>query len=285
MRRGSFELRHGADPAAELQLPVERGRQGRGVGSWVPATKHTYLCKYIEGTRNMRRRWPQRVYVDLFCAAGRIQVEGEGLTRHGGAPLAWLHSQKGDAAFSHCIVGDIDPVRANACGERLRRLDAPVQVLVGPAEQTAADALRLIPRSALTLVFLDPYNLEFLSFQIIERLASLRKVDFAVHFSTMDLRRNVLMEFNPERARFDAAAPGWREHIDPAAFIRGDADDAFFDYWCGLIRSLGFIISDRIPLVRDDGNRPLYHLVFFSRDERPGGIWSDVAQGPNRELF
>lgn len=32
------------------------------------------------------------------------------------------------------------------------------------------------------------------------------------------------------------------------------------------------------------GNRPLYHLVFFSRHELPNRIWSDVAQGPNREF-
>jgi len=39
-----------------------------------------------------------------------------------------------------------------------------------------------------------------------------------------------------------------------------------------------------MPLVRDEGNRPLYHLVFFSRHELPNRIWGDVAQGPNREF-
>lgn len=72
--------------------------------------------------------------------------------------------------------------------------------------------------------------------------------------------------------------------VDPAAFVRGDADEAFFDYWCGLVRSLGFSISQRMPLVRDEGNRPLYHLVFFSRHELPNRIWGDVAQGVNREF-
>lgn len=282
MPRRRFELMHGPDPAGHL--PVERGTKGRGVGPWVPASKHTFLAKYIEGTRLMRKRWPQRVYVDLFCSTGRIEVEGEGLTRHGGAAIAWLHSRV-DAPFTKCIVGDLDATRADACAERLQRLGASVVALHGPAEETVEAALREIPSNALSLVFLDPYNLAYLSFKIIERLATLRKVDFAVHFSTMDLRRNVLAEFNPERARFDAAAPGWRDHIDPEAFIRGDADDAFFAYWCGLVERLGFIISDRKALVRDDGNRPLYHLVFFSRDGRPNAVWSDVAQGVNRELF
>lgn len=282
MPRHRFELAHGPDPAPHL--PVERGKRNLGVGPWVPRSKHTYLAKYIEGTRHMRKSWPHRVYVDLFCSTGRIEVEREGFTRHGGAAIAWLHSRR-DAPFTHCIVGDLDPSRADACAERLRLLGAPATVLHGPAAWTVEAALKQIPPNALTLVFLDPYNLAYLSFSIIERLATLRKVDFAVHFSTMDLRRNVLAEYNPERARFDAAAPGWRAHIDPAAFIRGDADDAFFEYWCGLVRGLGFAISDRMPPVRDEANRPLYHLVFFSRHGKPNAVWKDVAQGDNRELF
>lgn len=100
----------------------------------------------------------------------------------------------------------------------------------GAAEATVDQVLKAIPKGALCLAYLDPYNLQYLSFKVIEKLARLKFVDFAVHFSTMDLRRNVLMEYNPERARFDDAAPGWRQHVDPLAFVRGDADEAFFDY-------------------------------------------------------
>ena len=265
-------------------LPVEHGRNGDGVGSWVPDMKHTFLAKYVEGTRRAREKFKQRVYVDLFCGPGRIQVKGEPATRPGGAQVAWAHSLRDDVAFTSCFVGDLDAERASACAERLRAMGAQATAFPGAAESTVDQVLERIPRSALCLTYLDPYNLQYLSFSVIEKLARLNFVDFAVHFSTMDLRRNVLMEYNPERARFDAAAPGWREHIDPLAFVRGDADEAFFDYWCGLVRGLGFSISHRMPLVRDEGNRPLYHLVFFSRHELPNRIWGDVAQGPNREF-
>ena len=89
--------------------------------------------------------------------------------------------------------------------------------------------LQAIPTWALCFAYLDPYNLQYLSFSVIEKLAKLKYVGFAIHFGTMDLRRNILMEHNPERTRFDLTAPGWHEHIDPMAFIRGDADEAFFD--------------------------------------------------------
>lgn len=224
------------------------------------------------------------MYIDLFCGPGRIQVKGESMTRPGGAQVAWQHSLLDDVAFTSCLVGDLDAARASACAERLRAIGAPATAFPGAAESTVDQVLGTIPKGALCLAYLDPYNLQYLSFNVIEKLARLQFVDFAVHFSTMDLRRNVLMEYNPERARFDDAAPGWRQHVDPLAFVRGDADEAFFDYWCGLVRGLGFSISRRMPLVRDEGNRPLYHLVFFSRHELPNRIWGDVAQGPNREF-
>lgn len=278
----SFRLAQDQDPFPEL--PVELGRLGDGVGRWVPEMKHTYLAKYVEGTRRAREKFRQRVYVDLFCGPGRVQVKGEQTTRHGGAQIAWQHSRRDGAEFTACLVGDLDPSRASACADRLVALGAPAMVFPGAAELTVDQMLEKIPTSALCLAYLDPYNLQYLSFSIIEKLAKLKYVDFAVHFSTMDLRRNVLMEYNPERARFDAAAPGWREHVDPVAFVRGDADEAFFDYWCSLVKGLGFSISQRMPLVRDDGNRPLYHLVFFSRHPLPNRIWGEVAQGANREF-
>lgn len=278
----SFSLVQDTDPLPHL--PIELGRAGDGVGRWVPEMKHTFLAKYVEGTRRARAKFKQRVYVDLFCGPGRIQVKGETMTRPGGAQVAWLHSLRDDAAFTSCLVGDLDAGRAAACAERLRDIGAPATAFPGAAESTVDQVLKQIPQSALCLAYLDPYNLQYLSFSVIEKLARLHYVDFAVHFSTMDLRRNILMEYGPDRARFDDAAPGWRQHVDPLALVRGDADEIFFDYWCGLVKSLGFSISQRMPLVRDEGNRPLYHLVFFSRHELPNRIWGDVAQGPNREF-
>lgn len=186
-------------------------------------------------------------------------------------------------ACTSFFVGGLDAERAHACAKR-PGIRCPCYRVSWRSRGRRRRSKRVIPRRALTLVYLDPYNLKYLSFEIIRRLAEIPRVDFAIHFSTMDLRRNVLMEFNPERARFDKAAPGWREHIDPATFVRGDADTAFFDYWCSLVEGLGFKISSRMPLVRDDANRPLYHLVFFSRHELPNRIWGDVARGANREF-
>lgn len=281
----AFKLTHDTDPLPNLS--IELGRSNDGVGLWVPEKKHTFLAKYIEGTRQARKDYSNRIFIDLFCGPGRIQVKDESFTRHGGALIAWRHSQlkaAKPAEFTSCFVGDLDHDRAHACADRLKAFGAPVQVFVGAAESTVDQVIPVVPKNSLTLAYLDPYNLQYLTFSVIEKLAKIPRIDFIVHFSTMDLRRNLLMEYNPERARFDQTAPGWRDHIDAAAFIRGDAEEQFFDYWCGLIEALGFVISERIPLIRDDKNRPLYHLVSFSRHPLPNKIWGDVAQGPNREF-
>lgn len=75
IKRPPFVLPVHADPCAEL--PVERGPSNEGVGWWVPQVKHTYLAKYIDGTRKAQVKFPNRVLIDPFCGPGRVQVKGE----------------------------------------------------------------------------------------------------------------------------------------------------------------------------------------------------------------
>lgn len=102
-------------------------------------------------------------------------------------------------ACTSFFVGGLDAERAHACAKR-PGIRCPCYRVSWRSRGRRRRSKRVIPRRALTLVYLDPYNLKYLSFEIIRRLAEIPRVDFAIHFSTMDLRRNVLMEFNPERA-------------------------------------------------------------------------------------
>lgn len=108
----TFSLAYDPDPFPDL--PVERGRQGDGVGDWVPLQKHTFLAKYIEGTRQARKKFRQRIFIDLFCGPGRIQVKMEAGTRHGGSLVGWQHSKFSDASFTACLIGDLDANRTRA---------------------------------------------------------------------------------------------------------------------------------------------------------------------------
>ncbi|MFG6488232.1 three-Cys-motif partner protein TcmP [Roseateles sp. BYS78W] len=283
MTKTSFKLPLEPDPCPGLV--VERGPKNEGVGSWVPEQKHTLLAKLLGGTRGARAKWSQRVLIDPFCGPGRIQVKGETMTRDGGAVVAWRQSVNHKTPFTQVLVGDLDPDRAEACRRRLAALGAPVSAFVGPASDTAKDMAKAVSANALALAYVDPYNLEYLSFDIIRALGALKRIDFVVHFSTMDLQRNVDMELDDARARFDDAAPGWREKLNVKGLSKTELRQAFFDYWTSLVGGLGFTFSEQAPLVRGDRNEPLYRLVSFSRHAFPNGIWDDVAKGDNRDLF
>lgn len=282
MAKTSFQLKVIDDPCPELM--VERGQNNEGVGKWVPQQKHTLLAKMIGGTRGARAKWPNRVLIDPFCGPGRIQVKGEPFTRDGGTIVAWRQASELSVAFTKVLIGDLDKSRVMACEARLRALGAPVEAFVGSAADTVKHMRSKIPERALCLAYIDPYNLEHLSFSIIKELAKVKNVDFAVHFSTMDMIRNVDMELDPDRARFDDAAPGWRTELDIDKLSKSQLPQAFFSYWKSLVEKCGFNVSKEMPLVTNDQNRPIYRLVFFSRHSFPNEIWDDVAKSPNLEF-
>ena len=153
--------------------------------------------RYLDATREAQKKFKQRVLIDPFCGPGCIQVEGENFTRDGGAIVAYRQSLRSGAPFTKLLVGDIDSSRVHANELRLRAAGAAVQSFVGPAEQTVGEMAKAVPFGALALAYIDPYNLEFLSFSIIERLAKLQYVDFAVHFSLMDLTRISTWSWTP----------------------------------------------------------------------------------------
>lgn len=271
------------DPCPDL--PIERGPHERGVGRWVPQDKHFYLTRYLDATREARKKFKQRVLIDPFCGPGRIQVEGENFTRDGGSMTAYRQALTSDAPFTRVMVGDIEGDRARANESRLAAIGASVQSFTGPAVETVDSMIGAVPFGSLALAYIDPYNLEYLSFSIIERLAKLQYVDFAVHFSLMDLTRNIDMELDPKRDRFDHALPGWRSAVPTSALSKSSLPRWFFDAWCQTIEALGFKISGQMPLITDGKGRSIYRLVFFSRHALPDRIWSDIARSRNLDLF
>jgi three-Cys-motif partner protein len=276
-----------AGPSQDLcpDLPIERGPHERGVGKWVPQDKHFYLTRYLDATREARKKFKQRVLIDPFCGPGRIQVEGENFTRDGGSMTAYRQALASDAPFTRVLVGDIEGERARANEARLAAVGASVQSFTGPAVQTVDSMISAVPFGALALAYIDPYNLEYLSFSIIERLSKLQYVDFAVHFSLMDLTRNIDMELDPKRDRFDHALPGWRNAVPTSALSKSSLPRWFFDTWCQTIERLGFKVSGQMPLITDGKGRSIYRLVFFSRHALPDRIWGDIARSRNLDLF
>jgi three-Cys-motif partner protein len=266
------------DPCAGQQLPVEANEDNCGVGSWVPHVKHRLLCRYIDSAYGAARKWPGGwVYIDPFCGPGRIRVAGEGDTRPGGAAVAWSQSQASGTPFSKILIGDLATDRVRACERRLLAAGAPVTAFNMPALQSVQQMVEAVPKGALCLAYIDPYNLGLLSFDIMRTLAKLPAVDFIVNFFTSDLRRNV------DTAR-DEILPSWRERL-AGDRSKGNLAAAFFEDWQEQIRALGFRVSKSMQTVENSKNSEMYRLVFFARRDFPVGLWDDVAADPNRSLF
>lgn len=284
MHKNTVDIPVHPDPCPTLD--IERGPTERGVGSWVTFEKHRLIGEYLKYTRYAWKDWPNRVFIDPFSGPGRIQVAGELFTRDGGAVVAW-RALAADAPFTQMLVGDLSPDRATACQTRLNALGATATAFPGPAEETVKAMVASVPAGSLCMAYIDPYNLELLSFSFIKTLAGLRKVDLAINFCTMDLQRNVELEFDVTRARFDHAAPGWRQHPSILKASKQNVKMEFFRYWCELVRGLGFEHSQEMPLIRNDSGHGIYRIVFFARHALPKRIWSGVAKGsdPNLSLF
>jgi three-Cys-motif partner protein len=182
------------------------------------------------------------------------------------------------------LIGDLDSARAQACEQRLTAIGATARSFPGPGAETIKAMVSGVPARSLCMAYVDPYNLERLSFAIFQELASLRKVDLAVNFSTMDLQRNVEFEFDPERARFDDVAPGWRKHPPILVASKRNVKLTFFNYWCDLVKGLGFQHSQQMPLVRNNQGHGIYRMIFISRHSFPKCIWDDVARDHRRTL-
>lgn len=282
-RRAPFVLVSGEDPCPDLLVDTGPDKDAKGVGSWVPEKKHTLLAKWLGGTSKAWAKWPHRIFIDPFCGPGRIQVKGEIGTRDGGTVVAYRESVRVAAPFTQMLIGDKNEEKLAANTARLRALGAHVKPFPGAARDTIKQMVKDVPKGTLAFAYIDPYNLSYLSFDIIETLAT-QRVDFAVHFSVMDVTRNVEVEFDDETRRgFEQAAPGWREKVSPNV-PTPQFRQALFEYWCGLVRGLGFKFSEEMPLVRGDGNAPLYRLVFFSRSEFATRVWADVAKSTESSL-
>ncbi len=255
-------------------LPAEE------VGVWTKE-KHEQLCGYLNISAPTRRmylgdRKGGAAYIDLFCGPGRCHVEGTGEFIDGGAVAAWRSSVSKQAPFTRVIIGDSDEVRLRACEKRLTQLGAPVVALYGPATETAFKARQRTPPHGLNFAFLDPYKIEALAFEVIAELAKVKRMDFLIHVSKMDLQRNLAIYMAMDPSPFDVFAPGWRDAVEGDVSQRRARRD-IFDYWRDLVSSVGAEPSDDVKLIKGTRGQHLYWLLLAARHDLAKKFWKAIA--------
>lgn len=133
----------------------------------------------------------------------------------------------------------------------------------------------------LHFAFLDPYNLEGLSFDVIKKLSKLPRADMLIHVSVHDLQRN-LDNYSKPGGVFDTFAPGWRNQVNPKQAIHSFRA-ALMEYWMAEIRKLGTMPAKGVELIVGSKGQRLYWLVFVSAHSLAGKLW-EAIRDPMKQI-
>jgi three-Cys-motif partner protein len=246
------------------------------VGAWTEE-KHERLRKYVDASHFARRAYKSRTYVDLYCGPGRSWISGTGKFIDGSPLVAFESAAKHGDQFTEILIADARQDYLAAAEKRLRARGANVQSFPGEARAVVDEVVKAIDPHGLHFAFLDPYNLGALSFSVIQKLASVKRMDLLIHVSAMDLKRDLHNYIRPDGPKdLDDFAPGWRENVS----TNGRKDvvrQEIFEYWRSLIKQLGTSPSDCIEVVENSKSSDLYWLVFVARHPLAHKLWKAIA--------
>ena len=271
--------------ATELRTDPADGLPGLAVGAWAQ-DKHKLVERYVDITSATRAKFlgPGKAgatFVDLFCSYGRSYIRETNTWIDGSALVAWKTSVGGGSPFSSVYLADTDASARKACTERLRSLGATSIELDGDAIAAADQLIGHLDPYALHTVFLDPYGLGPLDFEIFRLLSRLRRVDLMIHISTMDFQRNLSSYMSATRSELDNFAPGWREVIRPG----GDPSRTraeILEYWKTLIEKLGVWPATEMKQIKGPGSQRLYWIALASKHPLGHKFWK-IASNPEKQ--
>lgn len=288
--------------------------------------KAYYLCRYIDAAATATKPMPgrpkfgnSRAYIDLFAGPGKCEVDGSD-------ELIWsagLLALQVDNRFDLYILNDLNPESTAALAERARMIGIPGAVIfeidlrLRDAGWQLRDVARVVtpfgPKVVITtgdantapfilqpliaslgrrryaLAVIDPFSAVF-HWKAFEALTLYeRAMDVLALFpDEMDLGRNLGYYLNSEKAgrKLDLffGTRGWREIV--RAHPQRAEHVLRVLYEEQMQRILGFKIGQ--PRAVGRARRPLYQLIFGSKDDLGIKLWNEVGRrtpGGQDELF
>lgn len=254
------------------------------VGPWA-AEKHARVRQYIEISSATRKKYipppswhAGAAYIELFSGPGRSLING---TKRiiDGSPLVAYRAANTSVPFTEMHLNDYDQANSFAVNARLQALGGAPICYSEPADVAVDKIVAALNPSGLHFAFVDPFNLEGLSFEIIRKLSKL-KVDMLIHVSVQDLQRN-LDKYSRPGGVFDTFAPGWSNQVDRNQSINAFRA-ALMEYWLAEIRKLGKLPSKGVELVEGPRGQRLYWLVFVSEHNLAQKFW-EAIRDPMRQ--
>ncbi|SCB39525.1 three-Cys-motif partner protein [Bradyrhizobium yuanmingense] len=268
----------------EVKIDPDDGLKVSEVGPWA-TEKHARVRQYIEISSAARKKYipppawhAGAAYIELFSGPGRSLING---TKRiiDGSPLVAYRAAQQTVPFTEMHLNDLDPSNSAAVEKRLRALGGGPVCYSDPADVAVDKIVAALNPSGLHFAFLDPYNLEGLSFEIIRKLSKL-KVDMLIHVSVQDLQRN-LDEYSKQSGVFDTFAPGWKGHVNQKQAI-ASFRAALMKYWIDEICKLGTTPAKGVELIVGSKRQRLYWLVFVSGHSLGRKLW-EAIRDPMRQ--
>lgn len=255
------------------------------IGRWAE-DKYRLLYLYDElFSTGMKNKWEQRVYIDLYAAAGYGKIRGTNTVLKGSPVLALTVPDP----FDKYIFCEERPELLEALRARTERIapSADVTFISGSCNDHVDEILAAVPRASfgfrvLSLCIVDPFDFG-MKFATLERLSSVF-IDFVVLLAIgMDANRNYEHYVEGDSPKIDEALGNteWRERWRASGVRRSDFRQFLADEFSKSMESLGFTaqkLSDMKLVRSDERNLPLYYVALFSKSKTAYKFWADVLK-------
>lgn len=255
------------------------------VGEWA-LKKHARVQAYIEIASATRAKYVPppawragASYIELFSGPGRSLIRGTKRIIDASPLVAYKAAQLSGVPFTAIHLNDFDAAKSAAVEKRIRALGGAPVCYNDTADVAVDKIVAAVNPKGLHFAFLDPYDLEGLSFDIIRKLSKL-KVDLLIHVSVHDLQRN-LDNYSRPGDVLDTFAPGWSNHVNRNQSVNSFRA-ALMEYLLAEIRKLGKLPAKGVELVEGPTGQRLYWLVFVSGHGLARKFW-EAIRDPMRQ--
>ncbi|MEW6580689.1 MAG: three-Cys-motif partner protein TcmP [Chloroflexota bacterium] len=291
-----------AHPESVLLRPQDDGLPMSAWGRWAK-DKLDVLARYIETSTiamaSPKMHWRRRFYIDLQAGPGKNYVRGHPDDVFLGSPLLALTKGAGYTDYRF-VEEDEELVEAlqRRCSAFAPDSSQTVRVLAGNCNEIVDDIVKEVNQidrppfsrtdwNSLCLVFLDSEGLE-LNWETVLKVASLKRADLLINFSTGGLRRTARQAYKlpPGEARADKffGTTEWRDiPLGPRGSMPVYEWIAFYQkrlteqaqYQWGTPQS-----------VKNSRGVELYRVLFASKDNLGIKLWEDArTKGPSQRLL